>query len=109
MFYYKINNKYKNFKKNIYIFFFYKNLFFKIYNAYNKKKIFNINIFLNKNIKGAILRNNIKNKIKHLIQEYFIIFCLIKKKILIKFNLFNNFKYILCKKFILFFLKFYLK
>ncbi|XBT18530.1 MAG: hypothetical protein ABNO82_00215 [Candidatus Shikimatogenerans sp. Tder] len=110
MFYYKINKKYRFFffkkkkKKNIY-----KNFFFKFYIRINNNKKFNINVFFIKKIKNSILRNNIKNKIKHVIQEYFNLFLLIKKNIYIEFNLFNNFKYILCKKYILLFLKFYLK
>ncbi|XBT18669.1 MAG: hypothetical protein ABNO60_00785 [Candidatus Shikimatogenerans sp. Tcar] len=110
MFYYKFNKKYKIFrkkKKNNIIF--YKNFFFKFYINNNNKKKININFYFINKIKNSIIRNNIKNKIKHIIQEYFIFFLLIKKNIYIQFCFFNNFKYILCKKYILLFLKNYLK
>ncbi|XBT18171.1 MAG: hypothetical protein ABNO52_00990 [Candidatus Shikimatogenerans sp. Tser] len=116
MVYDKFNKKFKIFKKLKLLkknkkkkYIFYSNYIFDFYLFKNKNNILNINIFFNKKNKKSILRHNIKNKIKHIIQKYFMFFLLIKKNIFIIIKKINNFKYFLYKKYILFFLKNYLK
>ncbi|XBT18348.1 MAG: hypothetical protein ABNO50_00795 [Candidatus Shikimatogenerans sp. Tduv] len=104
MLYIKFKKKYKKFLKKRYFYnIYYKNFLFNIYISESKK--LNINFFFIKKIKNAIIRNNIKSKIRHLIQEYLNFFKLIKKNIFIIYKSYNNFNYIIGKKYILFFLR----